>query len=76
MGLKQRFSSHVPAAVAVEDGLDGREQRELAEALVGAGVGPVGQEAEGVAVLEPGGALLDSGLLQVGGKRGLAGVGG
>jgi len=41
----------------------------LEELLVGSGVGPDCIQPEGVAILEPGGDLLDGGLLKVVGKR-------
>jgi len=41
--------------------------------LIGAATGPVADQAEFVAVLEPGGGLFDGGLLNVGWERGLAG---
>ena len=46
------------------------------EFLAGPGMGPEGVQAEFVAVRESGGDLLDSGLFEVVGQRGLAGGGG
>ena len=44
--------------------------------MIGAAAGPVADQAELVAVLEPGGGLFDGGLFDVGRKGGLAGAGG
>ena len=57
-------------------GFHGVEEIEGGELIVGGAAGPVGFEAEVIAVLEPVGDLFDAGLLEVGGERGLAGGGG
>ena len=50
-----------------------RQEGELREHLISAATGPVADEAELVAVLEPGGGLFDGGLLDVRREGGLAG---
>jgi hypothetical protein len=58
----------------LEDGFDPGEEGELVEDLVNAAVRPLADEAGFVAVEEPGGDLLDGGLLEVIGERVVAGV--
>ena len=69
-----QVSAH-PPFVSFEDGFHIGEQVRLRELLVGSLVGPDRLEAQFVAILEPGGDLLDGGLLQVVGEGGLAGAG-
>src|SRR5437763_9814681 len=59
-----------PAGVAGEDGFHIGEQVRLRELLVGSLVGPDRFEAQFVAILEPGGDLLDGGLFEGVGKAG------
>ena len=47
----------------------------MREVLVGAEVGPDGEQAEFVAVWKPDGDLFDGGLFEIVGERGLAGGG-
>ena len=62
-----------PSFVLFQRGGDGGEEFELHELLVSTLVEPDADEAELVAVLEPGSDLLDGGLLQVVRKRSLTG---
>ena len=70
-----RSSSQAPPLAALEDGSDFEEEVGLDEFFIGAGVRPDSIEADFVAVLKPIGDLLDGGLFEVVGERGLAGVG-
>ena len=73
ISLSGRVNLQGPSRIAGEDGLDGGEERQLAVDLIHSSVGPVADETDLIAVEELGGDLLDGGLFEVGGERGLAG---
>jgi hypothetical protein len=62
--------------VPAEDLLDGEQEVEFREPLEDAAFGPACVEAEHVAPEEPGSGLFDTGLFEIGRKRGLARGGG
>ena len=64
-----------PPFVFPDDGGDRRQQVEIGELLINALVGPMAEQAEFVAVLEPVNDLLDGGLFEIGRQSSLSGTG-